>query len=114
MPMKGQLPTKPLRVPELYVFSLGICMLLHAEKTYVPSEFVAFYGFDYIEHGATVEVGEILTSFAEVTEMRVYKDNGIITFAHRTVDRRERTVVSSVQRMMVRRRDAIAGEGGEG
>src|ERR1700759_3307155 len=52
----------PLRVPELLVFSLGICLLLHATTTYVPREFVAFYGFDSLDFDAPAYVGDTISS----------------------------------------------------
>jgi hypothetical protein len=100
-----------LQVPDLLLFSLGICMLLHAEQTYVPQEFVAFYGFDVIDFHRQALVGEIVVSKAVVTQLERRAANGIVTFTHETFNAEGDVFVSSVQRLLVRCRAESGGEG---
>ena len=101
-----------LEVPDLYAFSLGICLLLHAEGTYIPREFVAFYGFDSIDYHSRVFVGQSITSTAAVTELTPRGGNCVITMRHETLESTSGVrVLSSVQRMLVRRDPAPPAEG---
>lgn len=92
-----------LEVPELYAFSLGLCLLLHGPDTYVPREFVAFYGFDSIEYHHPLFVGQSINSTAAVTGLTVRGESGVITLRHETFESSGVRVLSSVQRMLVRR-----------
>ena len=91
-----------LEVPDLYAFSLGICLLLHAEDRYIPREFVAFYGFDSIGYHQRLVVGQSIRSTATVIELTPRGSNGVITLRHETRESTGALVVSSVQRILVR------------
>ena len=45
-PLLDQVPGAPLRVPDMYLFSLSVGLLLHGPPGYIPEKFVAFFGFD--------------------------------------------------------------------
>jgi hypothetical protein len=104
-------PGAALRVPDIYAFSLGICLLLHARDTYIPREFVAFYGFDSIRYHAPVMVGELITSTAQVTHLTTRGDNGVISLRHETADAVGACLLSSTQRMLVRRKPNASPKG---
>jgi len=93
-----------LSVPDAYLFALGICLLLHAEDTYIPREFVAFYGFDSIQFHAPATVGEVISSAARVTGLEPRGDKGIISLRHETTGADGICLVSSDQRILVRSR----------
>lgn len=105
---EGEPPT-PLRVPDLLVFSLSICLLLHATTTYVPREFVAFYGFDTIDLLAPVFVGDCLSSRVEVVDVAHRGDDGIVSWKHEALTGPGICAVRSEHRILVRSAVTAAG-----
>jgi acyl dehydratase len=97
-------PTETLSVPDPYLFALGICLLLHTEDTYIPREFVAFYGFDSIQFHAPTTVGQVISSVARVTGLEPRGDKGVVSLRHETKGADGVCLVSSDQRILVRSR----------
>jgi hypothetical protein len=96
----------PLVVPPLYLFSLGVGLLLHGTGTYIPRQFVAFFGFDAIEFHDEARAGDTIRSSATVTELTDRGRNGLVHYLHETRDGNDRLLVSSRQRILVRRKAA--------
>jgi acyl dehydratase len=93
-------------VPQMYLFSLGVALLLHSVETYIPRYFVAFFGFDLIEFHRDVQSGTVISSTATVSELVPRGRNGLITYRHRTSSDDGRLLVSSSHRILVRQRGA--------
>jgi acyl dehydratase len=93
-------------VPQMYLFSLGVALLLHGAGTYIPRHFVAFFGFELIEFHRDVLSGTIISSTATVTDLTPRGPNGLITYLHRTSSGDGRLLVSSSHRILVRQRGA--------
>jgi acyl dehydratase len=95
-------------VPEMYVFSIGLCLLLSAGRyAWMPKSFIAFYGFDEIELAGGVRVGDTISSTVTVTDL-VEKDGGrgLVVYRHETVDQNGRVVCASDHRALLLRRPA--------
>ena len=93
-----------LHIPQMYMFSLGVAMLLHGDPGYIPEHFVAFYGFDSIDfHGAALG-GDAIVSVATVTAVESRNTTGIVHYRHETRTDDGRLLASSAQRILVRRR----------
>ena len=93
-----------LAVPQMYLFSLGVSMLLHGDGGYIPEHFVAFYGFDLITfHGATT-AGTTIRSEAVVTRLTPRSTTGLVEYHHQTTASDGRVLVASQQSILVRRR----------
>jgi acyl dehydratase len=91
-------------VPRLYLFSLGVALLLHGAGTYIPRNFVAFFGFDVIDFHDDARVGESISSTAVVSALTPRGDNGLITYDHQTALADGRLLVSSTHRLLVKQR----------
>jgi acyl dehydratase len=101
-------PAETLSVPDAYLFALGICLLLHAEDTYIPREFLAFYGFDSIQFLASAKVGHVIRSVARISALEPRGDKGVISLRHETTSGDGVCLVSSEQRILVRSRSSVA------
>jgi acyl dehydratase len=93
-------------VPQMYLFSLGVALLLHSAETYIPRHFVAFFGFDLIEFHHDVRSGTVISSTAIVSELVPRGRNGLIAYRHRTSSDDGRLLVSSSHRILVKQRGA--------
>lgn len=94
-------------VPQLFLFSLGIALLLHGTGIYIPRYFVAFFGFDVIEFHQDVRTGASIQSKAVVSAMTERGRNGLITYEHRTTLAGDGpALVTSTHRILVERRGA--------
>lgn len=93
-----------LTIPQMYLFSLGIGLLLHGEGTYIPRRFVAFFGFELIEFHQDARTGVAISSTATVTQLTPRRRNGLITYEHRTSSADGQLLVSSRHRILVRQR----------
>jgi acyl dehydratase len=91
-------------VPQLFLFSLGVALLLHGSGTYIPRYFVAFFGFDIIEFHQDVRTGASIQSIAVVSAMAERGSNGLITYEHRTTLAGGPVLVTSTHRILVERR----------
>jgi hypothetical protein len=103
-PVFGQVEQGPLKVPQMYLFSLGVAMLLFAGGGYIPSRFVAFFGFDRIDFHRTAHGGDVIRSTAEVVELVPRGRNGLVVYQHETRLVTGEALVSSLQRILVERR----------
>ena len=90
----------------MYLFSLGVSMLLHGDPGYIPDNFVAFYGFDSIEFHATATGETTIRSEAVVTALTPRTTTGLVGYRHQTMTAQGRLLVSSEQTILVRRRSA--------
>jgi 3-hydroxybutyryl-CoA dehydratase len=97
-----------LRVPNMYLFSLSVGLLLHGPAGYIPEKFVAFFGFDEISFEAPAYGGDTIYSVARVTAVVERGRNGILSYAHRALRSDGQPLVSSSQRILVERRDGHA------
>ena len=95
-----------LDVPQMYLFSLGVSMLLHGNPGYIPEHFVAFYGFDAITFHSAITGGATIRSEAVVTELTPRTSTGLVAYRHETTTTGGRVLVSSEQSILVRRRTA--------
>jgi acyl dehydratase len=91
-------------IPQLYLFSLGIAILLHGAGTYIPRHFVAFYGFDVIDFHADALIGATIKSEAVVAKLDARDRNGLITYEHVTMLEDGTPLVTSTHRILVERR----------
>ncbi|MFH0767984.1 MAG: MaoC/PaaZ C-terminal domain-containing protein [Chloroflexota bacterium] len=93
-------------VPDLYAFSLGICLLLRVGAyQHMPKKLIAFYGFDYINFIKPVKIGDTIYSQVEVKEIKPKDDKrGLIVYEHQTLNQRNEVVNSSVHRALVERK----------
>jgi acyl dehydratase len=104
-PIFAQVPAgDAVIVPRLYVFSLGIALLLHGAGTYIPRAFVAFFGFDVVEFHGDAHVGESISSTAVVSALTPRGDNGLVTYEHTTLRSDGQLLVSSTHRVLVQKR----------
>jgi hypothetical protein len=103
-PVLGQVEQGPLQVPQMYLFSLGVAMLLFAGGGYIPSKFVAFFGFDRIDFHRRAHGGDAIRSTAEVVELVPRGRNGLVVYRHETRLVSGEALVSSLQRILVERR----------
>lgn len=94
---------KPLELPPLHTFSLGLCLLLQAEETYIPKAFVAFLGFKSIDFLGPALTGMVITSVAVVTELRPRNTTGEVVFEHETFAPEGRVLVRSEHSILVRK-----------
>jgi acyl dehydratase len=95
----------PVQVPSMYLFSLGVGLLLHAQNRYIPAKFVAFAGFDLIRFESPARVGDRIRSSAVVTHIEARRRNGVVEY-EQSVERHDgQTLVRSTQRILVERRD---------
>ncbi|GCE41571.1 hypothetical protein Rhow_005230 [Rhodococcus wratislaviensis] len=97
---------EPLPVPQMYLFSLGVALLLHGDAGYIPEHFVAFYGFDSITFHGTAIGGTMIRSSATVTDLVARKSTGLVAYRHETSTVTGQLLTSSEQRILVRRRTA--------
>lgn len=107
-PLLGQDEPGRLQVPRLYLFCLGVGLLLHAGAGYIPTRFVAFSGFDEIDFHRTARGGDVVHSSATVTNLITRTSTGLVVYRHETSLATGELLVSSVQRILVRRRSADA------
>jgi acyl dehydratase len=105
-PLFAQATGEPLRVPDMYLFSLSVGLLLHGTAGYIPDKFVAFFGFDSIAFQSAAYGGDVVHSLARVTETRERGRNGLITYEHQARRADGAALVSSTQRILVERRDS--------
>ena len=96
-------PDDPLPIPAMYLFSLGVGLLLHADHAYIPEHFVAFFGFDEIRHECDAVAGVRIRSTATVTELTPRGRNGLVHYRHETADAAGNVLVSSRQAILVKR-----------
>lgn len=92
-----------LQVPSMYLFCLGVGLLLHADEAYIPEHFVAFFGFDEIHYEQDAVTGVRVRSTATVTELTPRGRNGLVHYRHETVDAAGSVLVSSRQSILVKR-----------
>jgi acyl dehydratase len=97
---------EPLRVPDLYLFSLSVGLLLHGTPGYIPKRFVAFFGFDTIDFDRAAYAGDTVRSTARVTAATDRGRNGVVAYEHRAHRADGATLVTSTQRILVERRPA--------
>jgi 3-hydroxybutyryl-CoA dehydratase len=92
-------------VPEMFVFSLGLCLLLSAGRyAWMAKSFIAFYGFDEITIHEDLPVGSTISSRVQVIELVERDDErGIIVWAHETTDQDGRVICSSLHRVLLGR-----------
>lgn len=95
----------PVPIPPMFLFSLGVGLLLHSGGGYVPKHFVAFFGFDSIAFHRQAWAGETVVSTATVTAVQPRGRNGLVTYAHETSAVGGGVVASSTQRILVERED---------
>ena len=95
---------EPLPIPQMYLFSLGVALLLHGDGAYIPEHFVAFYGFDSITFHDNAVAGAMIRSSATVADLVARKSTGLIAYRHETTTVTGQLLVSSEQRILVRRR----------
>lgn len=94
----------PYPVPQMYLFSLSVGMLLHAPGGgYIPKYFVAFFGFDTIDFHRGATAGDSIRSTATVTAVTPRGRNGLVTYHHEATRADGVALVSSVQRILVQR-----------
>jgi acyl dehydratase len=105
-PLLDQDASAPLRVPDMYLFSLSVGLLLHGPAGYIPEKFVAFFGFDTIDFEAPAFAGDVIRSLARVTATDERGRNGVVTYEHAARRADGTTLVSSTQRILVQRRAA--------
>ena len=101
-------PSGGLAVPQMYLFSLGVSMLLHGDPGYIPEQFVAFYGFESINFHGAATGGTSIRSEAVVTGLTPRSTTGLVAYRHETTTEDGRILVSSEQSILVRRRGANA------
>jgi 3-hydroxybutyryl-CoA dehydratase len=92
-------------VPEMFSFSLGLCLLLSAGRyAWMAKSFIAFYGFDEITIERDLPVGSTISSRVEVVDL-VERDEtrGIIVFVHQTLDQDGKVVCASRHRVLLAR-----------
>jgi len=94
-----------LRVPDMYLFSLSVGLLLHGTPGYIPDKFVAFFGFDTIEFRAAAHTGDVMCSVARVIATTERGRNGVVTYEHEARDDAGRQLVTSTHRILVARRN---------
>ncbi len=99
----GPTPSSALRVPDMYLFSLSVGLLLHGPAGYIPDKFVAFYGFDEISFLSPAFGGDVVHSVARVTGTAERGRNGVVTYHHEARRDDGEPLVSSVQRILVER-----------
>ena len=107
-PLLGQTEPGSLTVPRHYLFCLGVGLLLHAGGGYIPTQFVAFSGFDTIEFHRAARGADVVRSSATVTGLIPRRSTGLVVYRHETSLVSGELLVSSVQRILVRRRSADA------
>lgn len=100
----GQTEPGPLPIPRLYLFCLGVGLLLHAGGGYIPTGFVAFSGFDEITYGRTASGGDAVRSSAVVTELVPRNTTGMVVYRQQTTALDGEVLTSSVQRILVQKR----------
>ena len=105
-PVFDQVNGGGLAVPQMYLFSLGVSMLLHGDPGYIPEHFVAFYGFDAITFHGAATGGTAIRSEAVVTGLTPRSTTGLVAYRHETTTSDGRVLVSSEQSILVRRRSA--------
>jgi acyl dehydratase len=102
-----------LPVPQLFLFSLGVGLLLHGEGGYIPREFVAFFGFETIDFHERATGGDVIRSTATVEELVPRDSSGLVGYKHETRSVSGALLVTSHQRILVRRdpadRDVVHG-----
>ena len=96
----------PPPVPQMFLFSLGVSALLHGDSGYIPREFVAFYGFDKITFHDNTVAGTTIQSTAVVIDLVERRSTGLVAYRHETSTESGRLLVSSEQKILVRRRTA--------
>lgn len=92
-------------VPEMFVFSLGLCLLLSAGRyAWMAKSFIAFYGFDEIVIHEDLPIGSTISSRVRVVDL-VERDEerGIIVWVHETTDQDDRLICSSRHRVLLGR-----------
>lgn len=104
-PLLNQEPG-PLRVPDMFLFSLSVGLLLHGPAGYIPAKFVAFLGFDTIGFHDAARSGDVIRSAARVIGITERGRNGVVAYEHEAVNCAGERLVSSTQRILVARRDA--------
>jgi acyl dehydratase len=107
-PLLDQVPGAPLRVPDMYLFSLSVGLLLHGPAGYIPERFVAFFGFDSIAFESPAYGGDVVRSVARVTAITERGRNGVVTYAHEARSGDDVRLVTSTQRILVEREQADA------
>jgi acyl dehydratase len=95
---------RAVRVPDMYLFSLSVGLLLHGPAGYIPERFVAFFGFDSIAFETSAYAGDTISSVARVTATAARGRNGVVTYEHRARRVDGTTLVTSTQRILVERR----------
>jgi acyl dehydratase len=103
-PLLGQTEPGGLRVPNMYLFSLGVSLLLHGGRGYISSQFVAFFGFDSITFHSQAQGSDALRSTATVRDVIPRNTTGLVVYQHETSLVSGELLVSSVQRILVRRK----------
>jgi acyl dehydratase len=103
-PILGASSAHGLVVPQMYLFSLGVGLLLHGGGGYIPSRFVAFFGFDSVTFHRRVHGGDTIISRATVDDLTPRTRNGLVKYRHETLLTSGEVIVSSVQRILVERR----------
>jgi acyl dehydratase len=104
-PVLDQPDRERLRVPDMYLFSLSVGLLLHGTPGYIPERFVAFFGFDTIAFESAAHTGDVMRSVARVTATTERGRNGVVTYEHEARDGDGRRLVTSTHRILVERRD---------
>ena len=104
-PLLNPAPNERLRVPNMYLFSLSVGLLLHGPAGYIPEKFVAFFGFDEISFDAPAYGGDTIYSVARVTSAVARGRNGVLSYVHQARRADGQLLVSSSQRILVERRD---------
>jgi acyl dehydratase len=103
-PLLGNVRGAPLRVPDMYLFSLSIGLLLHGDAGYIPARFVAFFGFPSINFVAAAHAGDSVHSVARVTHTVERGRNGVVTYEHEARGADGAALVTSTQLILVERR----------
>ena len=107
-PLINPLASQRLRVPNMYLFSLSVGLLLHGSAGYIPDKFVAFFGFDQISFDAPAYGGDTIYSVARVASTVERGRNGILSYEHQALRADGMSLVTSSQRILVERRDGHA------
>jgi acyl dehydratase len=95
-----------LPVPQLFLFSLGVGLLLHGNGGYIPREFIAFFGFETIDFHGRATGGDVIRSTATVEKLLPRNSSGLVGYKHETRTMSGALLVSSHQRILVRRAPA--------
>lgn len=103
-PLLNQPAGTRLRVPDMYLFSLSVGLLLHGPPGYIPERFVAFFGFDSISFEAPAHAGDVVHSVATVTSTAERGRNGVVSYEHQARTGDGTPLITSTQRILVERR----------